>query len=62
MGMSLKYGDLIYDVIIDLFDIILRNFYNQQNCIVICFNLIYNFDLSRLQPNFSRGKKLLHVF
>ena len=62
MVISLKYGDLIYDVIMDLFGIILRNFNNQQNFMVIGFNLMHNFDLSRLQPNFSRGKKLLHVF
>ena len=62
MGMCLKYGDLIYDVIMDLFVIIFRNFYNQQNCMIIGFNLIYNFTLSWLKPYFSRGKKLLHVF
>ena len=40
----LKYGDLIYDVIMDLFGIIFMNFYNQQNCMVIGFNLMYNFN------------------
>ena len=29
---------------------------------IIGFNLIYNFNSPRLKPNFSRGKKLLHVF
>ena len=29
---------------------------------IIGFNLIYNFNSSRLKPNFSREKKLLHVF
>ena len=29
---------------------------------IIGFNLIYNFNSSRCKPNFSRGKKLLHVF
>ena len=62
MGMCLKYGDEIYDVIIDLFCMIFRDFYNQQNCMIIGFNLIYNFNSSRPKPNFSRGKKLLHVF
>ena len=61
MGMCLKYGDLIEDVIMDLFGIILRLFYNQQNCMIIGFNLIYNFNSSRLKPNFRRGKKLLHI-
>ena len=58
----MKYGDLIYDVIMDLFGIIFRIFYNQENCIIIGFNLVYNFNSSRLKPNFSRGKKLLYVF
>ena len=46
MGTCVKYGDLIYDVIIimDLFGIIFMNFYNQQNCMVIGFNLMYNFN------------------
>ena len=29
---------------------------------IIGFNLMYNFYLSRLKQNFSRGYKLLHVF
>ena len=29
---------------------------------IICLNLKYNFYSSRLTPNFSRDKKLLHVF
>ena len=29
---------------------------------IICLNLKYYFYSSRLTPNFSRGKKLLHVF
>ena len=29
---------------------------------IICLNLIYYFYSSRLTSNFSRGKKLLHVF
>ena len=29
---------------------------------IICFNLIYNFNSSRLKPSLSRSKKLLHVF
>ena len=62
MVICMKYGDLLYDVIMDLFGIIFKNFYNQQNCMIICFNLIYNFNLSQLKPNFSKGKKLLHVF
>ena len=62
MGMCLKYGDLIYDVIMDLFGIIFRNFYYQENCMIIGFDLIDNFNSYRLKPNFSRGKKLLHVF
>ena len=40
MGICLKYGDLRYDVIMDLFGIVFRNFYNQQNYMVIGFNLI----------------------
>ena len=40
----MKYGDLIYDVIIDLFGMIFMNFYNQQNCMVIGLNLMYNFN------------------
>ena len=62
MGTCLKYGDLVYDVIIDLFCIIFGIFYNQQNCMNVWLNLIYNFYSSRLKPNFSKGKKLLHVF
>ena len=51
MGMGLKYGDLIYDVIIDLFGIIFRNFYNQQNCMSVRFNYsVYNFNSSRFIP------------
>ena len=42
MGTCVKYGDLIYDVIMDLFGIIFMNFYNQQNCMVIGLNLMYN--------------------
>ena len=62
MGTCLKYGYLIYDVIMDLFGIIFMNFYNQQNCMVIGLNLMYTFNLSQLHPNLSRSKKLLHVF
>ena len=62
MGTCLNYWDLVYDVIMDLFCISFRIFYDQQNCMVICLNLIYNFYSSRLTPNFSRDKKLLHVF
>ena len=62
MGTRLKYGDLMYDVIMDLFGIIFRIFCNQQNCMIIGINLIYNFHSSRLKHNFSKGKKLLHVF
>ena len=29
---------------------------------IICLNLMYYFYSSRVTPNFSRGKKLLHVF
>ena len=29
---------------------------------IICLNLMYYFYSSRPTPNFSRGKKLLHVF
>ena len=46
----------------DLFGIIFRNFNDQQNCMIIGFNLIYNFNSSRLKPNLSRCKKSLHVF
>ena len=42
MGKSLKYGDLIYDVIMDLFGIIFWDSYNQQNCMIKGFRLIYN--------------------
>ena len=62
MGMCMEYGDLVYDVIMDLFGIIFKIFYNQQNSMIICFNFIYNFNLSRLKPNFNKGKKLLRVF
>ena len=62
MGTCLKYGESIYDVIMDLFAIIFRNFHNKQNCMIIGFNLIYNVHSSLLKPNCSRGKKLLHVF
>ena len=62
MGMCLKYGDLIYDVIMDLFGIILRNFNNQQNYMIKGFNLIYVYYSSQLKPDFSRCNKLLHVF
>ena len=62
IGTCLKYGELIYDVIMDLFGIIFRNFYNKRNCMIIGFNLIYNVNSSRLKPNFNRDKKLLHVF
>ena len=48
MGMCLKYGDLIYDVIMDLFGIIFMNFNNEQKCVIIGFNLIYKYILSRL--------------
>ena len=46
----------------DLFGIIFRKFNNQQNCVIIGFNSIYNYNSSRLKPNFSRCKKLLHDF
>ena len=62
MGMCLNYWDLVYDVIMDLFCVIFRIFYNQQNCMIICLNLMYYFYSSRLTSNFSKGKKLLHVF
>ena len=62
MGTCLKYGESIYDGIMDSFGIIFRNFYNKQKCMIIGLNLIYNLNSSRLKPNFSRGKKLLHVF
>ena len=62
MGTCLNYWDLVYDVIMELLCISFRIFYNQQNCMIICLNLIYNFYSSRLTPNFSRDKKLLHVF
>ena len=55
MGMCLKYDDLIYNVITDIFCIIFRIFYNQQIYVIIYFNLIYNFKLTRLRPSFSRG-------
>ena len=38
MGMYLKYGVLIYDVMIDLIDIIFGNFHNQQDCMIMGFN------------------------
>ena len=37
-------------------------FHNQQKCIIIGFNLIYNFDLSQQKQNLRRAYKLLHVF
>ena len=40
MGTCLKYWDLVYDVIMNLFHIIFRIFNNQQNCTITCFNLI----------------------
>ena len=49
METCLKYGDFVYDVIIDLFGVVFRIFFNQQNGMVICFNLIYNFYLFRLK-------------
>ena len=62
MGTCLKYGDLIYDVITELFGKIFMNCYIQQNCIIIGLNVMYNFNKSPVNPNFSTGKKLLHVF
>ena len=46
MGTCLKYGDLIYDIITDLFGKIFMNFYIQQNCMihVIGLNTMYNFN------------------
>ena len=61
MGTCLKYGKIIYNVIIDLFGIIFRNLYNKRNRMIIGLNLIYNVNSSRLKPNFNRGKKLLHI-
>ena len=62
MGTCLNERDLVYDVIMDLSCINFRICYNQRNCMIICLNLIYNFYSFGLTPNFSRHKKLLHVF
>ena len=62
MGTCLNSLDLVYDVTIDLFCIIFRICFNQQNCMITCLNLIYYFYSYRRTPNFSRDKKLLHVF
>ena len=62
METCLKYDVFIYDVIMDLFGIIFSNVYYQQNCMIIGFNMVYNFNLLRLKPNFSSVKRLLHVF
>ena len=50
------------DVITNLIDVNFLNFHNEQKCMIIGLNLMYNFYLSRLKQNFSRGYKLLHVF
>ena len=39
----LIYDDVIYDVIMDLFCFIFMISYNQQSCVMIDCNLIYNF-------------------
>ena len=56
------FDDFRNDVITTLVDINFLYFYNQQKYMSIGLNLIYNFDLSRQNQNFSRGYKLLHVF
>ena len=43
-------------------DVDFLNFCNQQKYMIIGFHLIYNFNLSWLKHNYSRGYKLLHVF
>ena len=43
MGTCLNYLDLVYDVTIDLIGIIFMICFNQQHCMIICLNLIYNF-------------------
>ena len=43
-------------------DVDFLNFYNQQKYMIIGFHLIYNFNLSWLKHNFSRGYKLVYVF
>ena len=50
------------DVITILIDLNFLNFHNVQKCKIMGFNLMYNFYLSWLKQNFSRGYKLLHVF
>ena len=58
----LIFDDLRNDVITSAMDVYFLNFYNQQKYMIIGFHLIYNFNLSWLKHNFSRGYKLLHVF
>ena len=58
----LIFDDLRNDVITSAMDVDFLNFYNQQKYMIIGFHLIYNFNLSWLKHNFSRGYKLLHVF
>ena len=58
----LIFDDLRNDVITSAMDVDFLNFYNQQKYMIIGFHLIYNFNLSWLKQNFSRGYKLLHVF
>ena len=58
----LIFYDLRNDVMTSAMDVDFPNFYNQQKYLIIGFHLIYNFNLSWLKHNFSRGYKLLHVF
>ena len=51
-----------HDVITSLTDVNFLNFHNEQKCMIIGFNLMYIFYLSRRNQNFSRGYKLLHIF
>ena len=58
----LIFDDLRSDVITSAMGVDFLNFYNQQKYMIIGFHLIYNFNLSWLKINFSRGYKLLYVF
>ena len=58
----LIFDDFGNDVITSVIHVNFQHFYNQQNCIIIGFSLVYNFYLPWLKQNFSKGYKLLHIF
>ena len=58
----LIFDEFRNDVITNAMDVHFLHFYNQQKYMIIGFHLTYDFNLSLLKHNFSRGYKLLHVF